>query len=191
LIVTAFTALYDACVLYPAPLRDLLMWLALTDLFRARWTNAIHEEWMRNVLKDRPDLTRTQLERTRDLMNANVRDCLVTGYEDLIDAVTLPDPDDRHVLAAAIRGRADVIVTFDLDDFPADALQPYGIDAQHPDDFVTHLLDLAPTTVYRAVKRQREALKNPPRTPEELLETLERQRLVQTVARLRTAIDLL
>jgi hypothetical protein len=167
------------------------MWLALTDLFRARWTNAIHEEWMRNVLKDRPDLTRAQLERTRDLMNANVRDCLVTGYEDLIDAVTLPDPDDRHVLAAAIRGRADVIVTFDLDDFPADAIQPYGIDAQHPDDFVTHLLDLAPTTVYRAVKRQREALKNPTKTPEELLETLERQRLVQTVARLRTAIDLL
>jgi hypothetical protein len=191
LTVTAFTALYDACVLYPAPLRDLLMWLALTDLFRARWTNAIHEEWMRNVLKNRPDLTRAQLERTRDLMNANVRDCLVTGYEDLIDAVTLPDPDDRHVLAAAIRGRADVIVTFDLDDFPADAIQPYGVDAQHPDDFVTHLLDLAPTAVYRAVKRQREALKNPPKTPEELLETLERQRLVQTVARLRTAIDLL
>jgi hypothetical protein len=191
LTVTAFTALYDACVLYPAPLRDLMMWLALTDLFRARWTNAIHEEWMRNVLKDRPDLTRAQLERTRDLMNANVRDCLVTGYEDLIDAVTLPDPDDRHVLAAAIRGRADVIVTFDLDDFPADVIQPYGIDAQHPDDFVTHLLDLAPTTVYRAVKRQREALKNPTKSPEELLETLERQRLVQTVARLRTAIDLL
>jgi hypothetical protein len=191
LTVAAFTALYDACVLYPAPLRDLLMWLALTDLFRARWTNAIHEEWIRNVLKDRPDLTRSQLERTRDLMNANVRDCLVTGYEDLIDAVTLPDPDDRHVLAAAIRGRADVIVTFDLDDFPADAIQPYGIDAQHPDDFVTHLLDLAPITVYRAVKRQREALKNPSKTPEELLETLERQRLVQTAARLRTAIDLL
>jgi hypothetical protein len=191
LTVTALTALYDACVLYPAPLRDLLMWLALTDLFRARWTNAIHEEWMRNVLKNRPDLTRAQLERTRDLMNANVRDCLVTGYEDLIDAVTLPDPDDRHVLAAAIRGRADVIVTFDLDDFPADAIQPYGVDAQHPDDFVTHLLDLAPATVYRAVKRQREALKNPSKTPEELLETLERQRLVQAVARLRTAIDLL
>jgi len=191
LTVTAFTALYDACVLYPAPLRDLLMWLALTDLFRARWTNAIHEEWMRNVLKNRPDLTRAQLERTRDLMNANVRDCLVTGYEDLIDAVTLPDPDDRHVLAAAIRGRADVIVTFDLDDLPADAIQPYGVDAQHPDDFVTHLLDLAPATVYRAVKRQREALKNPSKTPEELLETLERQRLVQAVARLRTAIDLL
>lgn len=185
------TALYDACVLYPAALRDLLMWLALTELFRARWTDAIHEEWIRSVLEDRPDLTRAQLERTRDLMNANVQDCLVTEYEDLIEALTLPDPDDRHVLAAAIRGRADVIVTFNLDDFPPDILQPLGINARHPDDFVIHLLDLAPTRVYWALKRQRATLKNPPRTAEELLDTLERQRLVQTVARLRAAIDLL
>ena len=187
----AFTVLYDSCVLYPAPLRDLLMRLALTDLVRAKWTDAIHEEWIRNVLKDRPDLTRTQLERTRDLMNAHARDCLVEDYEDLIEAVVLPDPNDRHVLAAAIRGRADVIVTFNLDDFPADVLQRYGIEAQHPDEFVNRLLDLAPTEVYRAVKCQREALENPPRTAEELLETLEKQQLVQTVARLRIAIDLL
>ena len=73
---THFTALYDACVLYPAPLRDLLMRLAMTDRFRAKWTHEIHEEWIRNVLEDRPDLTRAQLERTRDLMNAHVRDCL-------------------------------------------------------------------------------------------------------------------
>jgi predicted nucleic acid-binding protein len=189
--VAAFTALYDACVLYPAPLRDLLMRLALTDLFRAIWTDAIHEEWIRNVLRDRPDLTRAQLERTRDLMNAHVRDCLVTGYEDLIEAVTLPDPDDRHVLAAAIRGRADVIVTFNLGDFPTCILHHYGLEAQHPDQFVTHLLDLAPTTVFGAVKRQREALKNPPVSVEDLLESLEKQQLVQTVAHLRTAIDLL
>jgi hypothetical protein len=89
LTVAAFTALYDACVLYPAPLRDLLMWLALTDLFRARWTNAIQEEWMRNVLKNRPDLTRAQLERTRDLMNANVRDCLVQTVARLRTAIDL------------------------------------------------------------------------------------------------------
>jgi len=189
--VAAFTALYDACVLYPAPLRDLLMRLALTDLFRAKWTDAIHEEWIRNVLEDRPDLTRTQLQRTRDLMNAHVRDCLVTGYEDLIEAVVLPDPDDRHVLAAAIRGRVDVIVTFNLVDFPARVLQRYGIATQHPDEFVTHLLDLAPTTVCGAVKRQREALKNPPMTAKQLLEILEKQQLVQTAARLHEAIDLL
>ena len=113
-----FTALYDSCVLYPAPLRDLLMWLGLSDLCRPRWSNDIHEEWIRSVLANRPDITRERLERTRDLMNSNVRDCLVTGYEPLIDGLTLPDADDRHVLAAAIRADADVIVTFNLTDFP-------------------------------------------------------------------------
>lgn len=78
-----FTALYDACVLYPAPLRDLLMHLALADLYRARWTDRIHEEWIRNLLEKRPDLNRNLLERTRQLMNAHVRDCLVTGYDHL------------------------------------------------------------------------------------------------------------
>ena len=74
-----FTALYDACVLYPAPLRSLLMYLALTDLFQAKWTDAIHEEWMRSVQRDYPDITREKVERVRDLMNAHVRDCLVTA----------------------------------------------------------------------------------------------------------------
>jgi len=86
----SFTALYDACVLYPAPLRDLLMHLAMTDLFRARWTDQIHDEWIRNVLANRPDLKRKQLERTRRLMNAHVLDCLVTGCENLIDGLRCP-----------------------------------------------------------------------------------------------------
>ncbi|MEZ2233262.1 PIN domain-containing protein [Microcoleus sp.] len=96
-------ALYDACVLYSAPLRDLLMQLALTDLFQARWTDEIHDEWIRNVLKNRPDLTIEQLTRTKDLMNRYVRDCLVTGYEWIIPSLNLPDPNDRHILAAAIK----------------------------------------------------------------------------------------
>ncbi|MBO1064311.1 MULTISPECIES: PIN domain-containing protein [Nostocales] len=102
---------YDACVLYPAPLRDFLMWLALTDLFQAKWTDKIHEEWINNVLKNRPDLTYKQLERTKNLMNQNVRDCLVTEYEQLIDELELPDADDRHVLAAAIKSDAEIIVS--------------------------------------------------------------------------------
>ena len=142
---STFTALYDACVLYPAPLRDLLMRLAITDLFRARWTDQIHEEWIRSVLEDRPDLTREQLERTKQLMNSHVRDSVVSGYEDLIDGLQLPDPDDRHVLAAAIRTRASVIVTFN------------GLEAQHPDEFITHLLDLNPAAVCSAAKKQRSA----------------------------------
>ncbi len=184
-----FAAVYDACVLYPAPLRDLLMHLALTDLFRARWSADIHAEWMRSVLRDRPDLTREKLERVRDLMDAHVRDCLVTGYAALIPALTLPDPDDRHVLAAAIRCQASVLVTDNLSDFPQDVLSMYGIEAQHPDDFASHLLDMDEGKVVEAVRRQRESLRRPSKTASELLVTLEQQGLAQTVARLRRFAD--
>ncbi|MCC6357392.1 MAG: PIN domain-containing protein [Phycisphaerales bacterium] len=186
-----FTALDDASVLYPAPLRDLLMHLAGTDLFRARWTNEIHEEWMRSLLANRPDLSRERLERTRDLMNAAVLDCLVDGYEDLIPSLVLPDPNDRHVLAAAIRVGADVIVTANLADFPPDVLARYGIEAQHPDDFVRHLVDLAPGPTCAAVKRHRDSLKNPPKSVDEYLEALGRQSLAETVTALRQFADLI
>ncbi len=95
------TAVYDANILYPAPLRDLMIWLAQAGLVRARWTEAIHDEWVRSVLKDNPQLSPERLARTRNLRNEAVRDCLVTDYEDLIDSLALPDPDDRHILAAA------------------------------------------------------------------------------------------
>ena len=101
-----FTVVYDACVLYPAPLRDFLMRLALTDLFRARWSDMIHDEWTRNALAQRPDLKPENLKRTRTLMNAHVRDCLVTDFEHLIASVELPDKDDRHVVAAAMHRRS-------------------------------------------------------------------------------------
>src|SRR5712691_5675823 len=127
-------AIYDANILYPAPLRDLFIRLAQAGLVRARWAEAIHEEWIRNVLKDNPRLSAERLARTRALMNEAVRDCLVAGYEDLIASLSLPDPDDRHVLAAAIRASADVIVTYNLTDFPAAMLARFDIEAQHPDD---------------------------------------------------------
>lgn len=186
---TPITALYDACVLYPAPLRDLLMNLALTDLFRARWTSAIHEEWIRNLLESRPDLTRARLERTRDQMNLYVRGCLIEGYEGLIPTLTLPDPDDRHILAAAIQGEANVIVTFNLRDFPPATLQQYGIVTQHPDIFVSDLLSMDTSRTLEAVQAQRANLRNPPNTASELLDTPERQGLTQTVARLRPLAD--
>lgn len=80
---SSFTVVYDACVLYPAQLRDLLMHLAMTDLFRAKWSADIHEEWIAALLRERQDLRRDQLERTRQLMDSHVRDCLVTDYEHL------------------------------------------------------------------------------------------------------------
>ncbi len=183
------TVVYDACGLYPAPLRDLLMHLALTDLYRAKWSPAIHDEWIRNVLSDRPDLSPAQLRRTRELMDAHVRDALVTDYEDLIPPLTLPDPDDRHVLAAAIRSGASVIVTFNLRDFPASALAPHGLEAQHPDAFLQTQLDRAPDLVQAAVRRHRASLRNPSRTVTEYLTTLKAQGLLRTVARLRRSAD--
>ena len=179
-----FTALYDACVLYPAPLRDLLMWLALTDLFRARWTDRIHDEWIRAVLRERPEL-KANLERTRAMMNAHVRDCLVIGYEPLIEALDLPDPDDRHVLAAAITAHADLIVTKNLHDFPAERLAPFRIETRHPDAFVRNLLDLDEATVLAAVAEHRASLRHPPKSVEEYLDTLIAQELPETVAFLR------
>ena len=183
--VATFTALYDACVLYPAPLRDLLLELALTDLFRAKWSSQIHDEWIRAVLQDRPDLTAVQLHRTRDLMDLHARDCLVEDFEELIPSLALPDPNDRHVLAAAIRGRADVIVTYNLTDFPDKELQKYGITPQHPNEFILHLFNLAPSIVCAAARTHRARLKHPPKTTTEYLDTLERQSLTQFVASLR------
>jgi len=167
------------------------MHLAATELFRARWTNAIHDEWIESLLRNRPDLSRQRLERTRDLMNDAVLDCLVEGFEDLIPALSLPDPDDRHVLAAAIRAGADVIVTMNLRDFPSDVLVQYGIDAQHPDEFVSYLIDLSPGQVCRAVRAHRTNLKNPPKTVAEYLETLNAQGLPETVSALREFADLI
>lgn len=121
-----FTAFLDASVLYPAPLRDLLLELAVSDLYRAKWSNAVHGEWINALLRSRDDLTRERLERTRDLMNAHVRDALVTDFDQLIGILELPDPDDRHVLAAAIKGRADLIVTANLKDFPPQQARTVG-----------------------------------------------------------------
>lgn len=175
--VNRFTVVYDACVLYPAPLRDLLMRLALTDLFRARWSDQIHQEWINAVLRNRPDLSRAQLERTRSLMNAHVRDALVDGHQPLIPALELPDPDDRHVLAAAIKCGADLIITFNLDDFPELILSIYGIGACHPDPFLVDQLNLDAERLCMAMRQHRASLKKRPKTVEQYLATLDEQGL--------------
>jgi predicted nucleic acid-binding protein len=186
-----FTVIYDACVLYPAPLRSFLMYLAMTDLYRARWTDDIHEEWMRNAVNDYPNFPREKAENVRDLMNRHVLDCLVTGYEPLIPTLSLPDPDDRHVLAAAIRSSARSIVTFNLKDFPNRVLKNYGIKAQHPDEFIGQLLESHPEVVCQAAKQQRSSLKNPPMSVEQYLLAIERQGITQTTLRLRDFSDLI
>jgi predicted nucleic acid-binding protein len=178
--------LYDACVLYPFTLRDLLVELAVTRLFDARWTDRIHEEWIRNLLEDRSEITLAQLERTRKLMNQAVLGSLVTDYEHLISSLNLPDSNDQHVLAAAIAFKASRIVTFNLKDFPNEILQPYGIIAVHPDDFVLELLGLNASLVVRAVSACQLRFRNPPRSILEQLERLEKVGLVHTVTKLRS-----
>ena len=159
---TGFTALLDANILYPAPMRDIFLQLAVDDLFRVKWTADIHREWIEALLRNEPHRDRATLERTRRLMDRATRDCLITGYEPLLPAIDLPDPDDRHVLAAAIVGRCDVIVTCNLRDFPEYAVAPYGIDILHPDDFLSNHLDLMPGPFCDAVRKIRERLVAPP-----------------------------
>lgn len=181
---SSYTALLDANVLYPAPMRDTLLQLALTDLYKAKWTADIHREWIEALLEKQPHRERAALERTRDLMDRSTRDCLIAGYEPMIPTLQLPDPDDRHILAAAIVGRCDVIVTQNLKDFPEDLLSAYGIEAQHPDDFLCNHLDLAPGLFCGAIRKVRGRLKNPPYSVEEYLGILTVQGLVATAAEL-------
>ena len=186
-----YTALLDANVLYPAPIRDLLLQLAFSDMFHGKWTPDIHREWIDALLRNEPHRSRVVLEATRDQMNRSTRDCLVTGYEYLIASLSLPDPNDRHVLAAAIVGRCDVIVTCNLKHFPDKTLASYGIEAQHPDEFLSNHLNLAPGIFCGCVQKVRRRLKNPPYSVEQYLENLTRQGLVATVAELRTFAQLL
>lgn len=178
---SSFTAFYDANVLYPAPLRDFLMHLALTGAYRARWSALVHDEWKRNLLANRDDLTQAQLDRTSALMDKAVPDGLVAGYEGLIEGLKLPDEDDRHVLAAAIKCNASVIVTFNLKDFPKEILSQFNIEPLHPDDFITDLWDIDAPAVLEAARRQRASLKNPPHSAREYLDRLLLQKLPETV----------
>ena len=186
---TAPIAVYDACVLYPAPLRDLLVRVALAGLVRAHWTDQIHDEWTRNVLANRPELSATSIERSRKLMDSHVQDGLVIGYEDRIPLLSLPDADDRHVLAAAIHCGANAIVTFNLKDFPPGQLGPYGLEAVHPDEFIMRLLAEEPQVLCETVQQQRLALMKPPKTVDEFLPVLQQCGLARSVAALRLCAD--
>ena len=185
------TALLDANVIYPAGLRDVLLRLAARNLFRPKWSDSIHDEWMRSVLADRPDLPPEALTRTRAVMEEHFPDARVTGYEPLIGSLDLPDPDDRHVVAAAIRGRADVIVTRNLRDFPADRLISYDLQAQHPDTFAAGLFDLFPGVVLAAIREHRAALRQPPRSATEHVAALKQMGLTRLATAVGDFIELI
>lgn len=178
LLPSRFTVVYDACVLYPASVRDILLQLATTELVRAKWTERIHDEWTENLLENRPEIPRRRLKQTRDRMN-RIPDCLVTGFESLERGLDLPDISDRHVLAAAIHCGAQAIVTYNLIDFPDSELQRHNIVAQHPDDFLLDLAELSPEAVQSSVRTILKRLENPPLTVTEYINVMRKNRLEQ------------
>lgn len=178
-------AVYDACVPYPNALRDLLLRIAQTGLVQAKWSDQILDEVFRNLRANRPDLDPRKLDRTRRLMVRAVRDCLVVGHEALIPTLRLPDGDDCHVLAAAIRCRADSIVTRNLKDFPARELAPWNVEARHPDDFVMDLVRANRPSVYAAVQQIADSWRSPAGTTDDVLDRLEKDGLIETAAALR------
>lgn len=182
----AFVAVYDANVLYPSTLRDVLIRVAQSGLVQAKWTNDILDETFRNLKENRPDLDPRKLGRTRELMAGSIRDVLVKGHEPLIGMLDLPDPDDRHVLAAAIRAKAQVIVTFNLVDFPVDKLSAWDVHAVHPDAFIEAQVDLSPRLVYAALAQIADAWRQPPNAVvADVIASLEKEGLVASAAALR------
>ena len=188
-----YTAILDANVMYPVNVFDILAQFCIEGLFTAKWSQDIDEEWTRNLLLDRVDLTPEQVLKRCNRQRVAIPDWEVEKekYQSLIEALDLPDMDDRHVLAAAIAGHADSIVTFNVKDFPSHVLDQYDIEAIHPDDFICHLLDLIPYQALTAIKHIRLRLKNPPYSAQELLDSYGRSGLISTVAKLKEAIELI
>lgn len=176
-----YPVVLDACVLYPSLLRDLLMRLGIKGLYQPKWTQTIQEEWQRNLLQNRPDITAEQIKRTDALMNQAIPDAMVTGYENLIGSINLPDPDDRHVVAAAVRCNAEVIVTLNLKDFPTSRMVDFDIESLHPDEFISDLFDLNHALALQAVAEQRNSMRKPARSVDEYLAALLRQGLPMTI----------
>jgi len=185
-----YTVLLDANVLYPALLRDVLLSLAHADLYSAKWSAHIRDEWMRSLLRDRPTM-HLQVRAAAQAMEQAIPDCLVTGYEHLIPGLELPDPDDRHVLAAAIAGHADAIVTWNAKDFPQMVLSQFGIELQTPDEFVLNQIMLRGATSLSAIKSMRARWARPEVSAPALVDLLEKRGLPMTAAHLRDVVDLI
>lgn len=161
------------------------MHLGIVGLYQPKWSGCIHHEWCRNLLKNRADINASTLQRTVELMNIALPDANISGYEPLIERLVLPDEGDRHVLAAAIRAKAEVIVTLNQKDFPSETLASFDIEALHPDEFIFDLCDLNQALVLEAVRRQRQSLKNPPLAVSDFLEMLLKQGLPMTANALK------
>ena len=187
-----YTALLDACVLYPMAMADALMSLATAGLFAAKWTTRIEAEWIRSLEENRPDL-QGRLDYRREQMREAVPDWEVDEQAWTICArgLELPDPDDVHILAAALAGHADCIVTANLKDFPAEVVAQLGIEVIHPDQFIVAQWDLDQLVAVAAFKRMRARWKKPQASAEDFATAMERGGLPATAQRLREAAELI
>lgn len=122
-------------------------------------------------------------------MNEAFPDANTTNYESLIPSLSMPDEDDRHVLAAAIRSNSDVIITLNVKDFPTELTSEHDIEVQTPDFFISNLIDLNWKAAIRAFQNQVRNLKNPPQSDEQVLETLEKNGLITSVQKLRIHLE--
>jgi hypothetical protein len=179
-----FVVLLDANVLFPFRKRDVLLHFYHAGLYRGRWTTAILEEWSRNLLELKPDLG-ASLAKQQRIMQEQFPEALVSGYEPLMQGLVLPDPNDCHVLAAAIRCGAQHIVTDNLADFPARTLEPFGIEAIDADEFLARTYDLYPTEAFLVLKALRQQYRKPAYTPAEFIFDLTAKGLPKLAARLR------
>lgn len=168
-----FAVVLDTCVLYPQYLRDTLLRLAERRLYNPLWSADILAE-LHRVLVDEARLDRYAVERTLDRMRSAFAEFEITGYEPLIEQMELPDPHDRHVLAAAVRANAATIVTANITDFPHDVVERFDVEAVHPDEFLLDQLDLAPRLVLDVLTQQAARYTYDPMTVDGLLEALAR-----------------
>jgi predicted nucleic acid-binding protein len=166
----AFSAVLDANVLYPFSLRDTMLRLAELELYTPLWSARILEEMTRNLVERR--ITEEQAARIETAMRQAFEEAEVDAAEiDRLEPAMTNDEKDRHVLAAAVAADSELIVTFDLDDFPPEACEPLGVEAIHPDEFLLDLHDLNPDAV-RAALQQQAADLHPPWHLDELLRAL-------------------
>ncbi|MBN9608209.1 MAG: PIN domain-containing protein [Actinobacteria bacterium 69-20] len=180
----AFAVVYDACVLYPSITRDLLIRVGIERMVRVHWSAEILDEVFRNIVANRPDLDPVALHRTRELMQKALPNAMVSGYEPLIAGIDLPDPDDRHVLAAVIAANAQLIVTDNLKHFPAGKLAPFGVEARGADDFLVDQIHISVVTV-RAIVTAIGVSRPNPVSDGQILAEMERSGLIQSAALLR------
>jgi predicted nucleic acid-binding protein len=179
-----FIVVYDANPLVGNTQRDLLIRIAQAGLVQAKWTDRILDEATAAISKSRPDIPPEKLTRLRELMLRAVPDGLISGHEPLIEGLHMRDADDRHVLAAAIKSAAQVIVTADKD-FTAEDLAPWNVEAKHPDDFVLDQIDINDRKIWGCVQQIANSRKQRPETVDDVLTQLERSGLVRSAATLR------